>query len=319
MFKVFVTSSVPKKILKGLEENFELNYHDSDEGLSEEELMKGAADADAIFCPLSDKITKRVIDAGEKLKIVANYGAGFDNIDLNAAREKDVVVTNAPATNSASSTAELTVALILAAARGIVSGDKLTRAGKFYGWKPNFHLGRQLNGKTLGIIGMGNIGKKVAKIMSAFDMDIIYYNRTRLSEADEAALGLKYMEIDELVEKCDVLTLHTAFSPELKHLINYERIMKMNNNTILVNASRGPIVAEADLIRALNEEKFFGVGLDVYEFEPKYDVELEKFDRVILAPHLGNATFEAREEMGEIALKNLIAVKNGEAAPNKVN
>lgn len=319
MFKVFVTSAVPKKILAMLEENFELKYHDSDEGLSEEQLIEGVRDMDAIFCPLSDKITKNVIDAGENLKIIANYGAGYDNIDLKAASDRGIVVTNAPATNSSTSTAELTVALILAAARGIVSGYKLTRAGKFYGWKPNFHLGRQLNGKTLGVIGMGNIGKKVSKIMAAFGMNVIYYNRTRLKEAEEKQLDLVYMEIDELVKSCDVLTLHTAFSPELKHLINYDRMMSMKDDSILVNASRGPIVSEADLIKALNEGKFFGVALDVYEFEPKYDAELEKFDRVILAPHLGNASFEAREEMGEIALKNLIAVKNGENAPNKVN
>lgn len=317
--KVFVTSSVPKKILKELEDNFELNYHDSDVSLSEDEIIKGAKDADAIFCPLSDKITKKIIDSCDNLKIIANYGAGFDNIDLQAAKDKGIIVTNAPATNSSTSTAELTVALILAAARGIVSGDKLTRDGKFYGWKPNFHLGRQLKDKTLGIIGMGNIGKKVANIMNAFGMKIIYYNRTRLEKSEEEKFGLEYMEIDELLKVCDVLTLHTAFSPELKHLINYDRMMSMKDDSILVNASRGPIVSEKDLIKALNEGKFFGVALDVYEFEPKYDKELEKFDRVILAPHLGNASFEAREEMGEIALKNLLAIKNGENAPNKVN
>lgn len=320
MFKIFVTSSVPDEILKKLEQNFELNYHNSEKTLSEEELMRGVADADAILCPLSDKITKNVIDAGKNLKIIANYGAGFDNIDVKYAAEKKIVVTNAPASNSSTSTAELTAGLIVAAARKIVSGDKLTRKGGFHGWKPNFYLGYQLREKTLGIIGMGNIGKKLSQIMkNGFGMQVLYWNRTRLSEDLEKELGVTYSSIEEMLPKVDVLSIHTAFAPELKHIIDYDKMTKMKKDAILVNAARGPLVSEQDLLRVLEEGRFFAVGLDVYEFEPKYDKKLEEYERVILCPHLGNATFEARVEMGNNAFENLLAFKEGRACPNQVN
>ncbi|MDO5726026.1 MAG: NAD(P)-dependent oxidoreductase [Tissierellia bacterium] len=315
--KLFITSSIPEKIYKLLENEFELNYHNSDRSLSEEELIEGAKDADIIFCPLSDKITANVINAGKNLKLVANYGAGFDNIDLEAAKEKNVIVTNAPASNSSTSTAELTAGLIIAAARHIVSGERVLKDGGFYGWKPNYLLGKQLRGKTLGIIGMGNIGQKVAEIFKAFGMEIVYYNRTRLPEL-EAKNDYKYMEIDEIIKASDVLTIHTAYHKDLHHMIDYKRMKEMKSDAILVNAARGPLVCESDLIKALNEGLFYAVALDVYEFEPKYAKELEQFERVILCPHLGNATFEAREEMGETAVSNILAVKNGKEPKNRV-
>ncbi len=317
--KLFITSNIPEKIYEDLKGEFEIIYHDSNTPLKKEEIIEKISDVDALLCPLSDKIDRDVIDAGKNLKIIANYGAGYDNIDIAYAAEKNIIVTNAPAPSSAVSTAELTFGLILALARKIVSGDAVTRREEFYGWRPTFYLGSELRGKTLGIIGMGNIGKNLAKRAKAFEMELIYFNRTRLSEEDEKSLGLTYMERDDVIKNADILTLHTAFAPELKHMMNREAFKSMKNTALFINAARGPLMNEEDLVEALKNKEIAGAALDVYEFEPHVTEGLFEFENVVLAPHLGNATFEARLEMGENARDNLLAVKNGKAPKNKVN
>lgn len=316
--KLFITSNIPKKIYEELDKNFEISYHDSNVPLSKEEIIERINGQDALLCPLSDKIDKEVIDAGDNLKIIANYGAGFDNIDIDYAREKGIVVTNAPAPASAVSTAELAFGLMLAAARKIVSGDKVTRAGEFYGWRPTFYLGSQLKGKTLGIIGLGNIGKNLAKRARAFEMKVVYYSRTR-KEDFEKEFDIEYLDRDEVIRSADFLSLHTAFVPYLRHMISKKELEMMKKSAILINASRGPIVDEDALADALIENVIAGAALDVYEFEPRVNNKLMDLDNVILAPHLGNATFEARLEMGENAKDNLIDFKNGKNPKNKVN
>lgn len=316
--KLLITSNIPEKIYDDLDKHFEIRYHDSNVPLSKEEIIEMIKGQDALLCPLSDKIDKDVIDAGDNLKIIANYGAGFDNIDIDYAREKGIVVTNAPAPASAVSTAELTFGLILAAARKIVSGDKVTRAGEFYGWRPTFYLGSQLKGKTLGIIGLGNIGKNLAKMARAFEMKVVYYSRTR-KEDFEKEFDIEYLDRDEVIRSADFLSLHTAFVPDLRHMISKKELEMMKKSAILINASRGPIVDEDALADALIENVIAGAALDVYEFEPRVNDKLMDLDNVILAPHLGNATFEARLEMGENAKDNLIDFKNGKNPKNKVN
>ena len=316
--KLLITSNIPEEIYDELDKNFELSYHDSNVPLKKEEIIEKIKGQDALLCPLSDKIDKDVIDAGSDLKIIANYGAGFDNIDIAYARDKGIVVTNAPAPASAVSTAELTFGLMLAAARKIVSGDKVTREGGFYGWRPTFYLGSQLKGKTLGIIGLGNIGKNLAKRAKAFEMKVIYYSRTR-KEDFEKEFGIEYRDKDDVIKNSDFLSLHTAFVPELHHMISKKELEKMKKSAILINASRGPIVDEEALANALIEKEIAGAALDVYEFEPKVNEKLMDLSNVILAPHLGNATFEARLEMGENAKDNLIDFKNGKTPKNKVN
>lgn len=316
--KLLITSNIPEKIYDDLDKHFEISYHDSNIPLSKEEIIEGIKGQDALLCPLSDKIDKDVIDAGDKLKIIANYGAGFDNIDIDYAREKGIVVTNAPAPASAVSTAELAFGLMLAAARKIVSGDKVTRAGEFYGWRPTFYLGSQLKGKTLGIIGLGNIGKNLAKRARAFEMKVVYYSRTR-KEDFEKEFDIEYMDKDEVIRSSDFLSLHTAYVPDLRHMISKKELEMMKKSAILINASRGPIVDEDALVDALIENVIAGAALDVYEFEPRVNKKLMDLDNVILAPHLGNATFEARLEMGENAKDNLIDFKNGKNPKNKVN
>lgn len=316
--KLLITSNIPEKIYDELDKNFEISYHDSNVPLSKEEIIEMIKAQDALLCPLSDKIDREVIDAGDNLKIIANYGAGFDNIDIDYAREKGIVVTNAPAPASAVSTAELTFGLMLAAARKIVSGDKVTRAGEFYGWRPTFYLGSQLKGKTLGIIGLGNIGKNLAKRARAFEMKVVYYSRTR-KEDFEREFDIEYLDRDEVIRSADFLSLHTAFVPDLRHMISKKELEMMKKSAILINASRGPIVDEDALADALIENVIAGAALDVYEFEPRVNDKLMDLDNVILAPHLGNATFEARLEMGENAKDNLIDFKNGKNPKNKVN
>ena len=316
--KLLITSNIPKKIYDDLDKHFEIRYHDSNVPLSKEEIIEMIKGQDALLCPLSDKIDKDVIDAGDNLKIIANYGAGFDNIDIDYAREKGIVVTNAPAPASAVSTAELAFGLMLTAARKIVSGDKVTRAGEFYGWRPTFYLGSQLKGKTLGIIGLGNIGKNLAKRARAFEMKVVYYSRTR-KEDFEKEFDIEYLDRDEVIRSADFLSLHTAFVPDLRHMISKKELEMMKKSAILINASRGPIVDEDALADALIENVIAGAALDVYEFEPRVNDKLMDLDNVILAPHLGNATFEARLEMGENAKDNLIDFKNGKNPKNKVN
>ena len=316
--KLLITSNIPEKIYDDLDKHFEIRYHDSNVPLKKDEIIEMIKGQDALLCPLSDKIDKEVIDAGDNLKIIANYGAGFDNIDIDYAREKGIVVTNAPAPASAVSTAELAFGLMLAAARKIVSGDKVTRAGEFYGWRPTFYLGSQLKGKTLGIIGLGNIGKNLAKRARAFEMKVVYYSRTR-KEDFEKEFDIEYLDRDEVIRSADFLSLHTAFVPYLRHMISKKELEMMKKSAILINASRGPIVDEDALADALIENVIAGAALDVYEFEPRVNDKLMDLDNVILAPHLGNATFEARLEMGENAKDNLIDFKNGKNPKNKVN
>lgn len=316
--KLLITSTIPEEIFKDLENHFEITYHDSQIPLTHEEIKEKIVGQDALLCPLSDKIDKDIIDAGSSLKIIANYGAGFDNIDIDYAREKNIIVTNAPAPSSAISTAELAFALMISAARKLVSGDKLTRRGEFYGWRPTFYLGSELRGKTLGIIGLGNIGKNLSKRARAFEMNVIYYSRTR-KEDFEKEYGLEYKDKDYVIKNSDFLSLHTAFVPELKHMISQKELEMMKESAILINASRGPVVDEEALAEALIRKEIAGAALDVYEFEPKVNEKLLMLDNVILAPHLGNATYEARMEMGENARDNLIQFKEGKTPQNKVN
>lgn len=315
--KLLVTSNVPDEILIRLKEGFDLDYHDSNVPLSKEEIISRIKDVDGLVCPLSDKIDREVIDAGENLKIIANYGAGFDNIDFNYAGEKDIIVTNAPAPSSAVSTAELTFGLIMALSRQFFPGERDLRKGNFLGWRPTYFLGRELRGKTLGIIGMGNIGQNLTKMALAFEMKVVYNSRNRKNQVEE--LGAIYKSRDEVIEEADFLSIHTAFAPELHHMIGKEEFKMMKKSAYFINAARGPLMDEAALIEALKSGEIAGAGLDVYEFEPKVSEGLLDLDNVILIPHLGNATYEARMEMGRAVADNLEDFKDGKTPRNKAN
>ncbi|MBC1789547.1 hydroxyacid dehydrogenase [Listeria seeligeri] len=283
------------------------------EELTEENLIKKAAKVDAIICPLSTQITAKVLESAENLKIVANIGAGFDNIDVKKAKELGIAVTNTPDV-STEATAELTLGLILAVARRITEGDRLCRETpeEFKGWAPTFFLGTELTGKTLGIIGLGRIGQAVAKRAAAFGMKIIY------SGHNPKDWDAEFVSQEELLKRSDVVTIHAAYNPDLKHLINEETLQMMKPSAFLINAARGPVVEEAALVKALKNEEIAGAALDVFEFEPKIGEELRGLDNVVLTPHIGNATVETRSEMGRMAISNVEAVLAGKAPIHSV-
>ncbi|MBF2440619.1 NAD(P)-dependent oxidoreductase [Listeria seeligeri] len=283
------------------------------EELTEENLIKKAAKVDAIICPLSTQITAKVLESAENLKIVANIGAGFDNIDVKKAKELGIAVTNTPDV-STEATAELTLGLILAVARRITEGDRLCRETpeEFKGWAPTFFLGTELTGKTLGIIGLGRIGQAVTKRAVAFGMEIIY------SGHNQKDWDAEFVSQEELLKRSDVVTIHAAYNPDLKHLINEETLRMMKPSAFLINAARGPVVEEAALVKALKNEEIAGAALDVFEFEPKIGEELRGLDNVVLTPHIGNATVETRSEMGRMAISNVEAVLAGKAPIHSV-
>lgn len=319
MKKILITMRVPKDTLDMLSKNFELDYNDSLEFLPKDVLKEKVKNADAALIPLSEKWDKESIDSAKNLKIIANFGAGYDNIDIEAASKKGIIVTNAPAKGSTNATAEIAMGLIVDIMRGITRGEEALRKGEFKGWKPTFGLGPVLYGKTLGIFGLGRIGKGVAARAKAFGMNVIYNSRTKLEDALEKELGVKYVEFDELLKQSDVISLNPSYSKELHHLFNEEAFKKMKSSAYLVNTSRGPIIDEKALSKALEEKVIKGAAIDVYEFEPAVTESLLKLDNIVLSPHLGNASIEARDEMGMMAAKNILAVLNGEEAPNKVN
>ena len=319
MKKVLITMQVPGPVVEELKKDFEIDYNDSLDFLSKEDLIKRAKDANALLVPLSEKIDKEIIEACDNLEIIANFGAGFDNIDIKAAADKNIVVTNAPAKFSTQSTAEIAIGLIIDVMRGITRGEDSLRAGEFKGWKPTYGLGPSVAGKTLGIFGMGRIGQAVCKRAKAMEMDVIYHSRTRLDSEKEKELGATYVSFDDLVEKSDVISLNSSYSKDLHHLFDADVFKRMKDTAYLVNTSRGPIIDEEALVKALAEKTIAGAGLDVYEFEPAVTEGLLKLDNVVLSPHLGNATIEAREEMGMIAARNIGLVLTGQKAINKVN
>lgn len=315
--KILITCKIFDDLYKKLEENFEIDYNNSNTPLKKEEIIARIKDVDALVCPLSDKIDKEIISSGKNLKIIANYGAGFDNIDLEEASKNNIIVTNAPAPSSAVSTAELAFSLILATSRRLLEANKDLKDGNFKAWMPSYMLGQELKGKTLGIIGLGNIGKNLAKRALAFEMNVLYYSRNRKKDFED--LGLKYMEKEDLIKEADIISLHTAYSKELRHMISDAEFKLMKKDAILINAARGPLLDEAALIKALKNKEIKAAGLDVYEFEPKFSQELAIMENVILLPHIGNATIEARYEMGRAVVDNLLDFKAGKKPRNSVN
>jgi len=318
MKKVFISGRIPVEAKEKLAQHFAVTAYEGEGLISEKELVEGITDAEGLLCLLSDAVSQEIMAQAPHLKIIANYGAGFNNIDVMAATERKIPVTNTPLV-STNATADMTWALILGIARRVVEGDKLTRAGGFTGWAPLFHLGVEVTGKTLGIFGMGNIGKAVARRAKGFEMEILYHSRTRLDVEEEKELGARYVSFEELLTESDFLTLHSSYSPELHHLLSWEEFRKMKKSAFLINAARGPMVDEAALAEVLKAKEIAGAGLDVYEFEPKVAESLMALNNVILAPHLGNATVETRAAMAEIAANNINEVLNGRQALNCVN
>lgn len=310
MVKVYIAGAIPEVGLNLLKEHFEVEMYEGEGIIDKETLMEGVKDASALISILSTNVDQEVIDSASNLKIIANYGAGFNNVDVKYAREKDIDVTNTPKASTAS-TAELTFGLVLAVARRIVEGDKLSRTQGFDGWAPLFFRGREVSGKTIGIIGLGEIGSAVAKRAKAFDMDILYTGPHQKKEK-EREIGAKYVDLNTLLENADFITINAAYNPDLHHMIDTEQFKLMKSTAYLINAGRGPIVNEEALVKALEDKEIEGAALDVYEFEPEITEGLKSLDNVVITPHIGNATYEARDMMSKIVANDTIKKLNGE-------
>jgi len=317
MPKVFVTYKIPEVGLKLLCERYEVEVNLEDRFLCSEEITRRANDADALVTLLADRIDRHVIETLQRVKIIANYAVGFDNIDIEAAKEKGIVVTNTPGVLT-DATADLAIALLLAVTRRIVEADEFVREGKFTSWKPELFLGPSLQGKQLGIVGLGRIGTAVAIRAKAFGMRVVYYKKRRLSEEEENRLGVSYMDLDELLSSSDFISLHVPFTSETHHLIDEKRINMMKPTAVLINTARGAVVDEKALIEALIDRRIWGAGLDVYEFEPRVPEKLKALDNVVLLPHIGSATAETREKMAIMVADNVIAGLEGKEPPNRV-
>ena len=273
---------------------------------------------DGMVTLLTDTIDKEVIDAGgSNLKIIANYAVGFNNIDVQAAEKKGVVVTNTPGILT-ETVAEHTFALILAVATRLVEADAFVRAKKFTGWKPELLLGVDLQNKTLGIIGAGRIGARVAEIAIAFNMTIMYHDVQENPILEERTGAMRSESPESLLRTADVISMHLPLNEQTHHFIDAQKLSIMKPNAILVNTSRGAVIDEKALITALKERRIFGAGLDVFEREPEVPSALRKLPNVVLTPHTASASTETRESMAKITAENVIAVLHGGEAPNKV-
>lgn len=317
--KVVVTRKIPRVGIDVLEDaGLEVVGNPTERLLTGEAMKDFVKGADAILCLIVDRIDRGVIDAaGENLKIIANYGVGFDNIEVEYAKSKGILVTNTPSELSSRAVAEFTIGLIFAVLKRIVEGDEFCRRGDMGGWKPEIFLGENLEGKTLGLVGLGRIGSLVAKMARAFGLRVIYNKRNRDFEA-EKEWGLEYMSLDNLLREADIVSLHVPLTPETKHLVDGRALELMKDNAYLINTSRGPVVDEAALVECLKRGKLSGAALDVYEYEPEINPELCGLPNVILTPHIASSIREVRDEMAIMAAKNIVEALAGKTPPNLV-
>lgn len=316
---VVVTRKLPDEIEARLADLFQSDLNTTDIAMTQDALIQAVANCDVLVPTVTDNIDAEIIEsAGPNLRLIANFGAGTDHIDVAAAYAKGITVTNTPGVLT-EDTADFTMALILAVPRRMVEGDRLTRAGGFKGWKPTSLLGHRVRGKKLGIVGMGRIGQAVARRASAFGLSVHYHNRRPVSAPIEEELAATYWDdLDAMLGAVDIVSINCPKTPSTYHLINGERLSKMSPSSYIVNTSRGDVIDEAALAEALSEGRIGGAGLDVYEHEPKIHSGLMGLQNVILAPHIGSATHESRREMGEKVLINIRAWMDHHKVPDRV-
>ena len=313
---IFVTRAIPQPALDRLAEVFELRVNPHDRSLSPEEISSGVKDASALLCLLTDTIDKELMDSAPHLKVISSYAVGYNNIDVDYATSQGIAVCNTPGVLT-ESTADLAWALIMAACRRTVESDIYLRAGKFRSWEPMLMLGQDIHHKTLGIIGMGRIGQAVAKRATGFDMKILYHNLRPIQAS--LPFAAQAVALDDLLKEADIISIHAPLTPETKHLIAEREFGLMKPTAVLINTARGAIVDETALIKALQHQRIFAAGLDVYEHEPQIPAELIALENVVLLPHIGSASIATRTKMGFLAAENAIAIIEGKPAPARVN
>jgi glyoxylate reductase len=315
--QILVTRSLPGNALENLALSAEIELWKNSYPIPENELKEMIRGKDGLLCLLTDSIDASIMDcAGGSLKIISNYAVGFNNIDLDAAKQRGIVVTNTPGVLT-DATADLAWALLFAVARRITESDAYLRSGAWTGWDPSLMLGVDIAGATLGVVGTGRIGEAFAMRSKGFDMKVIYADE-KPNEQLEKSLGAVRLPLDELLSVSDFVSLHVPLLPATKHLIGERELRLMKPTAILINTSRGPVIDEAALAEALDKGIIRGAGLDVYEFEPAVNPMLLKQKNAVLLPHIASATNTTREKMAHMAVENLIAFIKGEAPPNRV-
>lgn len=308
--QVYITRKIPDQVIQELEKQCSVRlWEEVDLPVPREILEKEIEQADGLFCLLTDTIDASLLERAPHLKVISNMAVGYNNIDIQSAKEKGIIVTNTPGVLT-ETTADLTFALLMATARRVVEASDYLRKGHWETWSPMLLTGQDVYGATLGIIGMGRIGAALAKRAKGFDMNILYYNRTRKPDLEDE-LKLTYVEFDQLLEKSDYVCVMTPFTPETKDLIRARELSFMKKTSILINTARGGIVNEDDLYEALKEGRIWGAGLDVFEQEPvSLDHPLLTLPNVVTLPHIGSASIQTRLKMAHLAAENLLLVLN---------
>ena len=314
--KVFVTRDIPLQALDILREHFEVTVFPEKRPITKKEIIRNAKGFDGLLPLLTDEVDDKVMEK-TGIKVIANYAVGVDNIDVAAATARKIPVTNTPGVLT-DATADLTWALLLAVTRRIVEADNYLRSGRWKGWDPLLLLGGDFRDKTLGIIGLGRIGRAVAERAKSFGLNVIYNSRTRF-DGDEKYLGISFVSFEELLKESDFVSIHAPHTEETHELIGKEQLELMKPTAYLINTARGKLINEEELIIALIEGKIAGAGLDVYYDEPKFSKELTKLQNVVLLPHIGSASLQTRTKMAVIAAENMVEALQGQRPRNIIN
>lgn len=315
---MLVTRRLPAAAMLELERRCRVDAWEGEGAMPRPELLARVPSARGLLSLLTDRVDEEVLEAAPDLRVVANYAVGFDNVDVPACTRRGVLVTNTPDVLT-EATADMAWALLLAAARGVARGDRFLRTGAPWAWGPEMMLGREVHGRTLGIVGLGRIGRAVARRAAGFGMRVVYHGRTRAPEEVEAELGVAFLPFGDLLAEADLVTVHVSLDDRTRHLFDAEAFRRMKPTAVLVNTSRGPVVDETALAEALLEGEIFAAGLDVFEREPEVHPRILEAENAVLVPHLGSATVETRGEMARLAVENLLAGLRGERPPSPVN
>jgi glyoxylate reductase len=317
--KVVLTRRLPEPVETRLKELFDVTLRDHDTQMSRAELVDAVKTCDVLVPTITDKIDAGLLgQAGENLKLIANFGAGIDHIDVETARQRGILVSNTPDVVT-EDTADMAMALLMAVVRKIPQGLQAMQSGEWTGWSPTAYLGGRLGGRRLGILGMGRIGQAVARRASAFGMQIHYHNRRRLRPEIEDTLGATYWEsLDQMVARIDILSINCPHTPSTFHLMNARRLRLLKPSAVIVNTSRGEVIDENALTRMLRANELAGAGLDVYEHGTDINPRLRELENVVLLPHMGSATLEGRIEMGEKVIINIKTYADGHRPPDMV-
>src|SRR5437660_1126330 len=318
MATVYVSRRLPDPVMAELARRFTLIGQAHDRPASREELLEAAYPADALAVTLTERVDGGVLDKAPRLKVVTVDAVGYDNVDVAAATRRGIVVTNTPDVLT-ETTADLTWALILAVTRGIPEAGRLVREGRWEGWAPTQLLGADVFGKTLGIIGMGRIGRAVARRAGGFGMTVLYHTRHPLRHEEEVVLHAKFLPLPQVLQAADIVTIHTPLIDSTRGLIGKAELAMMRRSAYLINTARGAVVDEEALAEALEQGRLAGAGLDVYQHEPHVHPRLRSLPNTVLLPHIGSATTETRVKMGLIVADNITAVLEGREAPHRVN